>query len=117
MSETTQHTSATDRFEEALARRSEQQYVLRLYVVGATPASQRAIANITRVCEEHLAGRYTLEVIDLYQRPELAAGEQILAAPTLVRVLPEPLARVVGDMSDATKMLVGLDLVQPDSDG
>lgn len=117
MSESSSHTSTTNRFEKALAQRDQQKYVLRLYVVGATPASQRAIANITRVCEEHLAGRYTLDVIDLYQRPELAAGEQILAVPTLVRVLPEPLARVVGDLSDLNQVLVGLDLISPDLDG
>lgn len=113
MSDDVDAAATTRRFEAALARVGDQRFVLRLYVVGATPASQRAIANVTRVCEEHLAGRYSLEVIDLYQRPELAAGEQILAAPTLVRLLPEPLARVVGDMSDTTKVLVGLDLLSP----
>jgi circadian clock protein KaiB len=107
-------TSATERFEEALRRSATDKYVLRLYVVGATPASQRSIANLTSFCEKHLDGRYTLDVIDIYQRPALAADEQILAAPTLIRVLPEPLARLVGDLSDESRVLVGLDLRPPD---
>jgi circadian clock protein KaiB len=102
--------SATDRFEEALAAVGDERYVLRLYVVGATAASQRAVANLSKLCEEELAGRYTLEVVDISQRPELAAGEQIIAAPTLVRLLPEPMARLVGDMSDRERVLLGLDL-------
>src|SRR4051794_1377997 len=102
--------SSTESFEAGLRDFGEQSYVLRLYVAGATPGSQRAIANITRICEEELAGRYELEVIDIYQRPQLAADEQIIAAPTVVRLLPEPVARVVGDLSDTTKVLVGLDL-------
>jgi circadian clock protein KaiB len=102
--------SATERFEAALAAAGEQSYVLRLYVAGATPRSQQAIANLTQICETQLQGRYTLEVVDIYQRPQLAADEQILAAPTLVRLLPEPVARVVGDLSDKTRVLVGLDL-------
>ena len=102
--------SATERFEAALAAASEQSYVLRLYVAGATPRSQRAIANLTEICEQQLHGRYPLEVVDVYQRPQLAADEQIVAAPTLVRLLPEPVARVVGDLSDETRVLVGLDL-------
>ena len=102
--------SSTDRFEAALAASDTQAFLLRLYVAGATPASQRAIANLTRLCEDELQGRYTLEVIDIYQRPQLAADEQIIAAPTLVRLLPAPVARVVGDLSDKAKVLVGLDL-------
>jgi circadian clock protein KaiB len=70
----------------------------------------RAIASVRRICEAHLKGRYDLEVIDLYQQPALAAGEQIIAAPTLIKKLPEPLRRVIGDMSDETRLLVGLDL-------
>lgn len=100
----------TERFEQARAAVGTELYVLRLYVVGATAASQRAVANLSRICEEKLAGRYTLEVVDIYQHPELAAGEQIIAAPTLVRLLPEPIVRLVGDMSDREKVLVGLDL-------
>jgi circadian clock protein KaiB len=86
------------------------QYELRLYVTGLTPKSIRAIDNIKRICEEHLKGRYTLEVVDVYQRPALAAGEQIVAAPTLIKQLPMPLRRLVGDMSNAEKVLLGLDL-------
>lgn len=102
--------SATERFEAALAAAGEQSFVLRLYVAGATPRSRRAIASLTEICEQQLHGRYALEVIDIYQRPQLAAEEQIVAAPTLVRLLPEPVARVVGDLSDETRVLVGLDL-------
>jgi circadian clock protein KaiB len=102
--------SSTDRFEQALAAAATQTSVLRLYVAGATPRSQQAIANLTTICETELQGRYSLEVVDIYQRPQLAADEQILAAPTLVRLLPEPVARIVGDLSDTSRVLVGLDL-------
>lgn len=85
-------------------------YVLRLYVTGTTPRSLGAIANIKRICEEHLTGRYKLEVVDLYQQPQLAQGEQIIAAPTLIKQLPLPLRRIIGDMSSAERVLVGLDL-------
>jgi circadian clock protein KaiB len=102
--------SSTERFEEALAAAADQTYVLRLYVAGATQRSQQAIANLTEICETQLQGRYSLEVIDIYQRPQLAADEQILAAPTLVRLLPAPVARIVGDLSDTSRVLVGLDL-------
>jgi len=85
--------------------------VLRLYVAGQTPNSVRAIANINKICEESLQGRrYELEVIDLYQQPQLAQGEQIIAVPTLVRKLPPPLRRIIGDLSDTERVLVGLDL-------
>ncbi len=87
-----------------------ERYVLRLYVTGLTPKSVRAIENTRRVCEEHLQGRYTLEIVDIYQRPALTAGEQIVAAPTLIRQLPLPLRRLVGDMSNEEKVLLGLDL-------
>jgi circadian clock protein KaiB len=85
-------------------------YVLRLYVAGQTANSVRAIANIKRICEEHLDANYTLEVIDLYQQPQLAKGEQIVAVPTLIKKLPPPLRRLVGDMSDTARVLVGLDI-------
>jgi circadian clock protein KaiB len=81
-----------------------------LYVTGTTPASVRAVANIKSICEEHLKGRYELEVIDLYQQPVLAKGEQIIAAPTLIKKLPLPLRRIIGDMSDTERVLVGMDL-------
>lgn len=85
-------------------------YILRLYVAGTSPQSVRAIANVKKICEEHLHGRYELQVIDLYQQPQLAQGEQILAAPTLIKKLPLPLRRIIGDMSSVERVLVGLDL-------
>ena len=85
-------------------------YALRLYVAGQTPKSLAAIRNLTALCESHLAGRYTIEVIDLRVHPQLAAGDQILALPTLVRHLPAPLTRIIGDLSNTERVLVGLDL-------
>ena len=85
-------------------------YVLRLYVTGTTPASLRAVAKIKSICEEYLQDRYQLEIVDLYQNPALAKGEQIIAAPTLVKKLPLPLRRIIGDMSDTERVLVGMDL-------
>lgn len=85
-------------------------YVLRLYVTGATPASTRAIANLKALCEARLKGRFQLEVIDIFQKPALAEGEQIVAAPTLIKVLPLPLRRFIGDLSDLEGRLFGLDL-------
>ncbi len=86
-------------------------WVLRLYVAGQTPRSLRAVANLQKICANHLDGRYTLEVIDLYQQPQMAQGEQIVAVPTLIKRLPEPLRMVIGDMSDIERVLVGLDLL------
>lgn len=83
---------------------------LRLYVAGRSPKSVAAFANLTRICEEHLAGRYRIEIIDLVENPQLAAGDQIVAIPTLIRKLPEPLRRIVGDLSDVERTLVGLQL-------
>jgi circadian clock protein KaiB len=85
-------------------------YVLRLYVAGQTPKSVRAITNIRKICEENLKGRYVLDVIDLYQQPQLAQGEQIIAVPTLIRELPLPLRRIIGDMSNTERVLIGLNL-------
>ena len=85
-------------------------YVLRLYVAGQTSKSVHAIANIKKICEENLKGRYVLDVIDLYQQPQLAQGEQIIAVPTLIKKLPLPLRRIIGDMSNTERVLVGLDL-------
>ena len=85
-------------------------YLLRLYITGSSPRSTRAVANVKRICEEHLKGRYDLEVIDIYQQPVLAAGEQVIAAPTLIKKLPEPLRRLIGDMSNTDQVLFGLDL-------
>jgi circadian clock protein KaiB len=88
----------------------DRQYVLRLYVAGINPRSSAAIRSITEICEEHLKGHYELEIIDIYQQPTLAKGEQIIAAPTLIKKLPEPLRRFIGNLADKEKILVGLDL-------
>jgi circadian clock protein KaiB len=101
-------------FEEALKDSGDKKYVLRLYVAGATPRSTEAIVNIKKICEEHLKGRYELEVIDIYQQPVLAKGEQIIAAPTLVKKLPLPLRKFIGSMYDVDRILVGLDLKPKD---
>ena len=105
--------SSTCKFEEMLASSPDlpaSPYLLKLYVLGATPNSQRAIKNIKDICENYLQERYTLEVIDLYQQPQLAKGEQIIAAPTLIRKLPLPLRRILGDLSNTERVLVGLNL-------
>jgi circadian clock protein KaiB len=102
--------TTTVEFEKAAARPDQTKYVLRLYVTGMTPKSTQAIANVQELCSKHLAGRYELEVIDIYQQPELAKGEQIIAAPTLIKKLPLPLRRFIGDMSDTERLLVGIDL-------
>ncbi|HEX3178996.1 MAG TPA: circadian clock KaiB family protein [Methylomirabilota bacterium] len=83
---------------------------LRLYVAGQTPKSARAISNLRKICDEHLAGRYSIEVIDLLKDPHLARGDQILAIPTLVRRLPEPIKKIIGDLSNSERVLIGLDL-------
>jgi circadian clock protein KaiB len=101
---------STAAFELAQENSKDQFYTLRLYVIGASPQSVRAINNIKNICEEHLQGRYELEVVDLYQQPQLAQGEQIIASPTLIKKLPLPLRRVIGDMSNEERVLVGLDL-------
>lgn len=85
-------------------------WTLRLYVAGQTPKSIAAFANLKVICEEHLAGRYRIEVIDLLENPQLARGDQILAIPTLVRKLPEPVRKIIGDLSNTERVLVGLDL-------
>lgn len=85
-------------------------YLLRLYVAGQTPRSLQALSNLKRICEEHLAGRYHVEVIDLLVKPQLAAGDQILAIPTLVRTIPKPARRIIGDLSNTERVLVGLDV-------
>jgi len=83
---------------------------LRLYVAGQTPNSMKALANLRKIAEEHLKGKYTIEVVDLLKNPQLAAGDQILAIPTLVRKLPEPLRKIIGDLSNTERVLVGLDI-------
>jgi circadian clock protein KaiB len=94
----------------AAAGRRGAKYVLRLYVAGMTPRSSAAIRAITEVCEEHLKDRYLLDIIDIYRQPTLARGEQIIAVPTLIKRLPLPLRRMIGDMADTKRILVGLDL-------
>ena len=93
-----------------MAKPGRPRYVLRLYVAGMTPRSTRAIANIREICEGHLKGRYNLQVIDIYQQPVLAEGDQIIAVPTLIKKLPVPLRRLIGDLSDREQVLIGLDL-------
>jgi circadian clock protein KaiB len=101
---------ATRGLEKAALAERPQHYLLRLYVTGTTPASARAIERVSKICEERLQGRYELEVIDIYQKPALAKDEQIIATPTLVRVLPAPLRRFIGDLSKVDRILFGLDL-------
>lgn len=96
--------------ESSAAGNGEEHYNLRLYVAGQTPKSIAAFANLKKLCEEYLPGRYTINVIDLMENPQLAAGDQILALPTLVRKLPSPLKRIIGNLSDKEKFLVGMDL-------
>jgi circadian clock protein KaiB len=88
----------------------EELWELRLYVAGQTPKSLAAFANLKKICEEHLSGKYTIEIIDLLTNPTLAKGDQILAIPTLVRKLPEPVRKIIGDLSNTERVLVGLDL-------
>ena len=90
--------------------RAKAKYLLRLYVTGTTGKSVRAIQNVRRICEEHLKGLYDLEVVDIYKNLPLARGDQIIAAPTLIKRLPAPLRRLIGDMSDEQRVLVGLDI-------
>ena len=90
--------------------KQEPAYDLRLYVAGQTPRSVHAFANLKRICEEHLAGRYRIQIIDLLENPQLAKGDQILAIPTLVRNIPKPARKIIGDLSNTDRVLVGLDI-------
>lgn len=90
--------------------KKEKEWELRLYVAGQTPKSMTAFANLKKICEEHLAGQYHIEVIDLVKNPQLASGDQILAIPTLVRKLPQPIRKIIGDLSNTERVLVGLDI-------
>jgi|SRR5579863_5183958 len=99
--------NATQRFERAYHRGTDDRYVLRLYVAGATPASQRAIAKVKLLCDQHLKGRYELEIVDIYQQPKLAQTVQIVAVPTLVKLMPSPLRKFIGDMSKLERTLLG----------
>jgi circadian clock protein KaiB len=102
--------TSTEKFEKAAAKRDQEKYVLRLYVTGMTPRSTRAIANVRKLCEIYLEECYELEVIDIYQQPNLAEGEQIIATPTLIKKLPLPFRKLIGDMSDGERFLVGIDM-------
>lgn len=108
------HSSKVPQSLEEIGRNSSQadpeQWDLRLYVAGQSPRSIAAFANLKRLCEEHLAGRYNIEVVDLVKQPQLAVGDQILAIPTLVRKLPQPIRKIVGDLRDTERALVGLQL-------
>jgi len=106
----------TEAFEKAIKESKNRKYVLRLYVAGQTPKSSQAITNIKKICDDHLKGRYELEVIDIYQQPTLAEGEQIIAVPTLVKKLPLPLRRFIGTMADEERILMGLDLTTKKTD-
>ncbi len=94
----------------AARRQKKSRYRLKLFVAGATPKSAAAIRNVTALCEKHLSNRFKLEVVDVYQQPVLAVNEQVIAAPTLIKSLPLPLRRLIGDMSDEQRVLVGLDI-------
>jgi circadian clock protein KaiB len=107
----TKDDSSTTEFEKTLQATGTEKYILRLYVTGMTPKSVKAIENIRKICEENLKGRYELEVIDIYQQPQYAKQEQILAAPTLIKKLPLPLRKFIGDMSNKEKILIGLNIV------
>ena len=101
-------TPSAQAFERAIAESPDARFVLRLYVSGMTPRSRQAIDHIRNLCEEHLAGRYDLEIIDIYQQPHLAKDEQVIAAPTLVKKLPLPLRKIIGDMGDPGRIMVVL---------
>lgn len=100
--------------ESALSAQGEERFLLRLYVAGTTPKSVRAIANIKKICEEELQGRYDLEVVDTYQQPDEMNGDQIIAVPTLIKRLPAPLRKLIGDLSDREKVIVGLGIKPKD---
>jgi circadian clock protein KaiB len=102
--------STAEKFDMTVSSSDRDKYVLRLYITGTTSRSMQAITNLKKICEEYLEGRYELEVIDLYKEPALAKGDQIIAAPTLIKQIPLPFRRIIGDMSNKEKVLLGLDL-------
>jgi circadian clock protein KaiB len=104
--------NSPDDFEQMTIKRHKDKYLLRLYITGSTVRSVLALTNLKKICDEYLEGRYELEVIDLYKHPALAKGAQIIAAPTLIKKLPLPFRRIIGDMSDKEKVLFGLDLTE-----
>lgn len=101
-----------DSLEQHIGEQEDKPWILRLYVAGQTPKSLTAFSNLKKICEEHLAGQYRIEVIDLLVNPQLAQGDQIVAIPTLVRKLPEPVRKIIGDLSNTDRTLVGLQLRQ-----
>ena len=103
---------STEEFDLTISESVKDNYILRLYITGTTHRSALAITNLKKICDEYLEGRYELEVIDLYQKPYLAKDEQIIAAPTLIKKLPLPFRRIIGDMSNKEKVLMGLDLIK-----
>lgn len=103
--------TTTELFEQSLSQSKEQHYTLRLYISGTTIQSVTALQNIKKICEEHLQGRYELEVIDIYQQTEAVIAENIVAVPTLIKKLPLPLQKMIGNLSDTEKVLIGLNLV------
>jgi circadian clock protein KaiB len=110
MVKSSKKSETTRNFEKAAKQPDQEKYVLKLYITGMTPRSRIAIHNLQKLCEEHLKGNYNLEVIDIYQQPALAKGEQIIAVPTLIKKLPEPVRRLIGDMSTTDRVILGLDL-------
>lgn len=106
----TKNRPSTGAFEAAAENAGLERYVLRLYIAGTTPASSKSVENLRAICEEHLKGRYELMIIDVFQQPTLAKDAQIIAVPTLIKKLPAPLRRIVGDLSNEHRVLVGLDL-------
>lgn len=105
-----QDDEAARSLEAALEQQRGETYVLRLFLSGTTPRSVQALTNLRKLCEDHLAGRYDLEVIDIYQQPDLARSAQIVAAPTLLKQLPLPVRRIIGTLSDEERVLIGLNL-------
>ena len=110
-------TRTVKRPESSSHRRPGKLWQLRLYVAGQTPKSLTAFSNLKKICEDHLKGRYSIEVVDLVEQPQLSKGDQILAIPTLVRKLPQPMRKIIGDLSDTERVLVGLDLRPADVRG
>ncbi len=110
LTETREYSSKAPGRRSRMESDSSEAWELRLYIAGATPRAMAALKNLQRICEEHLAGQYRIEVIDLLRNPQLARGDQILAVPTLVRRLPVPVRKIIGDLSNEERALVGLDL-------
>ena len=113
---TKKKTDAAKPFGKAVSRLGKDHYLLRLYVAGTASRSAQAIANLKSICEKHLAGRYDLEVIDVFQQPTLGMDERIIAAPTLIKKLPPPVRKLVGTMSERKKVLIGLDIRKKDEE-